>query len=455
MVKAFSCSPSVVRSTEVSENPIVSDIYPVDNPQYAPTVIFREKRPEISAFSISRYASKNYDPFDYTSIRENTINNEEYSLYSQYRESYMSNPYTSMVVEGLLEKILGDGFHFEGPGASRVENFFEEDGTYAKIENLVRDAIIFGNGFMDFGFKARANKYVRTRVLNPEYITIEIEDDPDKPEYGMRIYKQNGKELNSDLLFHLTLRTITGYAYGISPLRQNLYFLQLLLDSGGDVGAALKRMSYAPLDIALDLDGIPTQTEKDNVITAHEAKFKRFNSATNNIIHDKRHSVQLVGTGSSGGRLLPTNQMLEPIISVVLRNFGVPIGVFLQQGANKAIVMEQREEVRSFFDMMRRRLKREIEKNIVQRIAKSNTELVWNKAPPTTSETQAEMQMMVMCYDVGLISKEQFWDMFNIKPDTSGTFKEQDGGGGKSQRTSHKLSPKDGGRKPNYESGEQ
>ncbi len=429
-----------------------SDLFAVSNPQFAPKIVFRDSRPELNAFSISRYGGKRFDPFDYTTIRDNAINLDEFSLYYQYRESYMSNPYTVMVIEGLLERILGDGFHFEGSGASRVESFFEEDGTYKKIEELVRDVLIFGNGFMDFGLKARANKYVNTRILDPESIMIDLETDPKKPDYGMKTYMQSGEKLRTELLFHLTIRNITGYPYGISLLRPNLYFLQLLLDCGGDVGAALKRMSYAPLDIALDLDGIPNQETKDEIIEKHENKFKTFNSATNNIIHDKRHTVQLVGTGSSGGRLLPTNDMLEPIISVVLRNFGVPIGVFLQQGANKAIVMEQREDARPFFEKIRRSLKYDIERNIISRIAKSNCSLVWNKPPPSTMDTQAEMQTMMTAYNVGLIPREQFLDMFDI-PIKDGTFVQTDGNMDRS--TSKTLTPKNSIDRPNYESGEQ
>jgi hypothetical protein len=384
------------------------------------------------ASSLSRIWNTTFDPYNRTLLR-GLYQYDEPSFFRDYEESYKTNPFTFMLVESVITQVLGDGYHFEGPGANVVEEFFWNDDTRTKIEMWYRDTVRYGNGFLDFYVKN--GRMVKTRNLRTSDVTVDIDIVQESLTYGERIYYQFGKPLNSDNLCHLMLRPVAGVAYGMSTLRPNLIFLQMLLDCGGDVAAALKRVGYAPIVARLDLDGYRTEEERQQAIEDFRDNMKETESATNNFVIDRRNEVNLLGVGSAGARLLPVNDLLEPWIAVCLRNFGFPIGIFLQQGANKAIVEAQREDVRIVFANLREKLKYTIERFIIPKITNRECRLVWNKPPPSSPETQNSFKLYMLAYQLGILSKEFILDYFDIK-DTGKSFFE----GALTQGGSHDIS---------------
>lgn len=386
------------------------------------------------AHSNTRFWDSEFSPYYYTRFRG--LNDyTEPSFYSDYEESYRTNPFTNMFIEYVVTNTLGNGYHFEGPGANVCERFWEADQTEEKLEMQFRNACIFGNGLMDYTTKGVRGRLVKTRVLNTYEVVIDVERDITKSDYGERTYWQGANKLRGTHVNHLLFRELTGQPYGMSILRPNIVFLQALLDAGGDVFSAIKRTAYAPIVVKLDLDGFRTAEEKKDAMDKFEEKMKKQNSAVTNLILDKRHDANLLGVGSAGARLLPTNQLIEPWIAVVLRNLGMPIGIFLQQGANKAIVQAQREDVRGFFNLIKRRVKNQVDRQLLPRITERRAWLVWDKPPPNTPETQEEMKTIAMMFQLGLISREYFLDVFDIE-DEGTTFYEKEE---MLQRTSHDL----------------
>ena len=385
------------------------------------------------ASSIARLWNDTFDPYNRTRFRELYLY-DELSFYQDYNESYRTNPFTFMLVESVVTNILGDGYHFEGPGANVIEQFFWEDNTRTKLEMVLRDTVTLGNGIMDFRFKSQ--RIVETRPIGASNILISIDTNKNSSTYGQRKYYQVKNEpLDEDYIFHLMLKPHTESAYGMSLIRPNIIFLQGLLDSGGDVLAAIKRIGYAPIVAKLDLDGYRTEAEKRAALQAFTDDLKKTESSDQNFAIDRRHDINLLGAGSAGARLLPINDLIEPWIAVCLRNFGFPIGIFLQQGANKAIVDAQREDVRVVFQSFKAKFKYEVERHVLPRITNREVELIWDKAPPYTAETQASMKIFLLAYQLGLISKEYILDNFDIE-DTGKSFYE----GNPTQGASHDIS---------------
>lgn len=391
------------------------------------------------ASSLARIWNNTFDPYNRTQLRDLYMYDEP-SFYQDYEESYKTNPFTFMLVEYMVTTVLGDGFHFEGPGDNVVENFFRKDETRSKLEMWYRDSVRFGNGMMDFSEKN--DRLVGTRNLNPFDILVTVDREimingAQNPNYGKRLYWQTNRQLDGNYIMHGVIKQLTGGAYGMSPLRPNIVFLQALLDCGGDVLSAIKRVGYAPIVARLDLDGYRTEAEKRNAVTAFENSMKDTESAVNNFVIDRRNDLNLLGTGSAGARLLPVNDLLEPWIAVALRNFGMPIGIFLQQGANKAIVDAQREDVRVVFTALRERFKFDVDNHLLPRITSRETSLVWNKPPPSSPETQSAFKLYLLAFQLGLISKEFILDYFDIE-DTGKEFYE----GNPTQGASHDLGGK-------------
>lgn len=361
---------------------------------------------DLQATSIVRFQQNTFNPYAYSTFR-GLFNYTEPSFYRDYDESYRQNPFTSMVIEYLLHEIFANDYHFEGPGSKVVEDFFVLDNTREKIKITTREMLKKGNGFMDKTTKGK--KMMKTRILDPNLISVEFD-----PKSGDRIYKQGGATLKSEYLMHFMLKEEVGLPYGVSLLRNNLVFLTALMDVGGDIMAALKRVAYAPIVANLDLDWLPTVKEKEDYIAAYKKNLTEVQSATNNFVVDKRHKLELLGSGAAGARLLPTNQMIEPILSVVLINFGIPLGIFIQTGANKSIIEEQRAAMQRFYEDLRNRIKFYIETKIIPDVTGRGTTLVWNKPPITSPEVQNAFKVHIAAYESGLLSKEwilEHWDI--------------------------------------------
>jgi hypothetical protein len=374
--------------------------------------------PTAQAASIAEYFDESFNPYKYTNLKQSYIMQED-ALFQEYEKAYKTNPFAHLLVESTVNTIIGDGFHFEGSGAKKLEKLIEVDDTDTKLVELLRETIKKGNGMMDFGGRSSGG-VVATRLLDISYITCQINVDITSKDYGIRTYQQGGNILKPDKIFHMMFYPVTGEAYGRSILRSNLIFLQALYDCGGDTFAALKRTAYAPVVAKLDLDMYRTAADKLVVMNNFIDKLKNIESATNNFVIDKRNDLTLLGTGASGARLMPTEQMIAPWMSVVLLNFGFPLGIFMQQGANKAIVQEQIKFSRGMFNFLRSSFKRQVEKNIIAKVT-NNCELVWNKAPLYDEETREEMKLFLTAFEDGLISKEYIQDHFDIT-DTGTTF---------------------------------
>lgn len=408
-----------------------------------PTSVFADDGPypltqkPLVAFggSISRLKDAEFSPYNYSKIRD-LYSDDESVLYTDYDESYRTNPFAHMLVDYMVSRIFSDGYHFEGPGAQVVERFMDMDNTRQKLEMQYKDGILFGNGFLDLYTKGKNGPLVKTRVILPSNMNVVLDTDPKSKTYGDRIYRQGGvlEPLDPTHLFHFMPCEQNGRALGLSILRANIAFLQALLDAGGDTFAALKRVAFAPLIAKLDLDSIANQAEKQQVIDGWIEKMREVESSTNNFAIDKRNDINLVGVGSAGGKLLPVNDLIEPWIAICLRNFGFPIGLFLQSGANKSIVDAQREDVRAFFNSFRRKFKHDIETQLLVKITGRDTHMVWDKPPPSSPETQEEMKTLALLFQLGAISKEYLLDSFDIE-DTGKTFYE----GNLTQGSSHDL----------------
>lgn len=366
---------------------------------------------DIQATSITRFQGETFNPYAYSTFRGLYAYNEP-SFYKDYDESYRQNPFTSMVIEYLMHEIFANDFHFEGPGANVTETFFFKDNTREKIKTATREMLKKGNGFMDIALKGQ--KLVRTRVIDPNSITVDFDSKT-----GERIYRQSAmgtvKPLNSDYLIHMILKEEVGVPYGISLLRNNIVFLTALMDVGGDIMAALKRVAYAPIIASLDLDWLSDEAEKEKYMAAFRDKLTNVQSSTNNFIIDKKHALSLLGQGAAGARLLPTNDLIEPILSVVLINFGIPLGIFIQTGANKSIITEQRAAMQRFYDDLRNRIKYYVEMKMIPHITGRDTRLVWNKSPITSPEVQDAMKVHILAYQNGLLSAEYIKDQWDIE----------------------------------------
>jgi len=391
-------------------------VFPNRKQNYSPmpTNIVKEVNPDkidkVRATSIVNFYGETYNPYNLSKFRS-LYNYDEPSFYNDYDNSYLQNPYSKMVIEYLMNELFAYDYHCEGPGAKEVEDFFKLDNTRDKVKIMVREGLKKGNGFMDI--TAKGGKGKRTRVIDTNTLLISMD-----LQTGLRTYYQSGNTLNEKYLLHFMTHERPYYAYGVSLLRANIVYLTALLDTGGDSVAALKRVAYAPIIAELDLEGIP-DSEKDAKLLSFSKHLEEIQSATNNMAIDKRNKITLLGEGGGNARLLPTNQIIEPILSVVLINFGIPLGIYIQTGANKSIITEQRLAMQRFYDDLRGKIKYAIESKIIPMITSAECSIVFNKPPITAPESQEAFKLHISAFEKGLLTREYILDYWDI--DDKGT----------------------------------
>jgi hypothetical protein len=382
-----------------------------------------EERPEaVYAASIANFWDQPYDPY-YKTLIAGLYSYSEPAFFRQYEECYTTNPYGKFLVDYVVTRTIGDGFHFEGPGANVVEQFFRHDHTRSKLTEAFRDTVKFGSGFMDLKILNSTGRLSRTDVLDPFTFQIEIDDQAGSPTYGLRKYYQPRKdakdtrptgELNAARLFHFMIEPTTYRAWPMSLMRPNIVFLTALMDSGGDVMAAIKRTGYAPLVARLNMKGM-NPAEKKKAMEAFGESLKQLQSSTNNFVIDKEHEIDLLGRGGGNAKLLPINDLLEPWIGICLMNYAVPLGLLLQGGANKSIVETQREDARISLGAFRGLFEEQVMDRIVPHITNREVRMVWNKPPASSPETRAEMAAFLDFFKAGAVSREFLLDYFDIE----------------------------------------
>lgn len=401
-----------------------------DKPEANPKFIVQDKdNPKLAkaggfvAFSgetkVHGAAWDDYDVYDYTE-RLSHYDKEAYDFYDEANKQWKTNPYAMMVIEWLINEIYGSGIHFEGPGVKECETFFRDDKTIKAIKILTRHAIMYGNGYMGLSVQGKT-KLLSTQQVDTRSIRIEwIDPTGAKAEKNLKYIqlssytgKSENTTLKKDLFIDFTLKKDPSERYGLSLIRPNIDLLHAMFDIATDIPAAVKRVAYSPVVIKLDLSGYEEPEDKLRVLTEFADMYENNLSAVTNYVIDNKHELDLLGQGGSGATLLPLRDLIEPLMSVLLINFGFPIGFFLQQGANKAVVEEQHAGVMNFIFEIKRMVAEEVNTRIVPLIT-GNYDTVFQFSVPRIENPLILRRLMIDEYNAGIISKEYYHEQADI-----------------------------------------
>jgi len=372
-----------------------------------------------------------FDPYDFTTRRA-YWRYEEYEFYEDYKKMYFQNPWAHMLVTYLKNEIFGDGYHFEGDAdaVAAVEEFWEEDNTDEKIQQSYLQGIVLGNGFLNLKTKRRGKQLVATELLDGEY--VRITNERSKLEYWVDaawlLNQTKSMKLREKNIAHFYVRMWPSTPYGMSIMRPNLHLLSSFEDMSGDIPAAIKRIAFAPMVAKLNMDNYENEAEKEAAAEAIANMLHKKQSAIQNYVIDKEHELGIIGTvggaGGAGAQLLNVTNLIEPLIAVALINFGMPLGYFLQTGANKAIIREQRLGVRKFLKDARISIERNINHKIIPKITDGDCHIIFDDS---IDDNVRLRKIMMLEYQLKVISKEYYHDLANIRDDGTEFFEPIEG----------------------------
>jgi hypothetical protein len=333
----------------------------------------------------------------------------ESELYGEYTKIVLTNPMGNFVLKGLDDAIFGPGYHFEGDEAAvkKLKAFWRENKMTNKLEKVVLHTATYGNGyfFIDEGEGGQPD------FLDLHGASVFFREDGTM--YQEVKQQELGKtiELNPNKIIHFKFFDLGNTYYGMSLFRPNLPFVWGIFDATGDILQAIKRAAYAPVVAYLDLDSIPSKTEKDNAIKDFGDMLHSVVSASTNYVVDKKHELNMLsaGGGQGSGLNLPVNDLLSPILSILLLNFNISSAVF---GNTKGIDPELQDLfTRRGIHRLKGKLKETIDNDIIPLIVgDADVQIVWDLSD---SEMRFNIRMLLDAYTAGVVSREFVLDEMN------------------------------------------
>jgi len=133
----------------------------------------------------------------------------------KYWQVYLNDETAFGLVNSLTTLVCGPGFDIEGEGdTEEVRSAFVR--SWSDINSLVRNALIFGNGFAEIVY-TRSGKFHSLESIYP--LDIEIEQEGNEIRY---IHTDSQKTFGPDKIFNLVFFPREDSLYGL-PLLQPLY----------------------------------------------------------------------------------------------------------------------------------------------------------------------------------------------------------------------------------------
>ena len=370
-------------------------------------------------------------------------NVEEFKFYDDRLIEYQENEWFSFLVDHLVGELFTD-FYFVGEGADAVKNFFEKVDplAYDEIEMMGLNVVREGTGslkkyWVDGELKQikamngrlirlqdldaptskrgrgssaqKASPYINeredTRVLE---VTVESDDRFLVKIPTWRI--DDMEDYRNDQIALCRIRRDPRSPYGIGFGRSCFHIIKAMKMIDRDILAALKHNAANLKVIRADLSGLDTDEDKKAALDGLAKAYDKIATATAGVVAiDNHHEVGYMGnlgSGSRDSRLLEVMAHLEPVISSLLMNFLVSIGLIEQGGANKSIIARQEVRADRQLNRYQRAVARFFETQVFPDITDQPCRLVFKK--------YYDPEIWLSLFEKNAVSREMLLEQFAI-----------------------------------------
>ena len=370
-------------------------------------------------------------------------NVEEFKFYDDRLIEYQENEWFSFLVDHLVGELFTD-FYFVGEGADAVKNFFEKVDplAYDEIEMMGLNVVREGTGslkkyWVDGELKQikamngrlirlqdldaptskrgrgssaqKASPYINeredTRVLE---VTVESDDRFLVKIPTWRI--DDMEDYRNDQIALCRIRRDPRSPYGIGFGRSCFHIIKAMKMIDRDILAALKHNAANLKVIRADLSGLDTDEDKKAALDGLAKAYDKIATATAGVVAiDNHHEVGYMGnlgSGSRDSRLLEVMAHLEPVISSLLMNFLVSIGLIEQGGANKSIIARQEVRADRQLNRYQKAVARFFETQVFPDITDQPCRLVFKK--------YYDPEIWLSLFEKNAVSREMLLEQFAI-----------------------------------------
>jgi len=224
--------------------------------------------------------------------------------------------------------------------------------------------------------------------------------------YYFRQYpRYKPEDYRNDKLCLLQLEREHNSPDGYALARSSLHAIKSLKEINRNIPAILKRTMSSILAVYLDTSTIkPSETK--TVAKAFSRKMGELNSATiGGIALDSKNRIGYVGglegsgPGTNDSRMLVASDYIEPLLTAVLLNFMIPLGIVEQTGANKSLIARQEVFVRKQLMEIQNRISVFMKTQILCHIPHcEDVEIRW--------KPYLEAETVMQLYETGIITRE-------------------------------------------------
>jgi len=377
---------------------------------------------------------------------------EEPSFYTNRLIEYKENEWYSWLIDQ-ASALLFSSYSFDGPGAEAVQNFFDKTCPDAKDEvmlmglNVVREGtgalrkLIDGNGSLRQIYHVNG-RLIRLKTddeskfntgdysgANPPYEAAMPHSDTSadtEPETKMeRIItrmtmagvdkwytdfvewpRKTAADYRNDEIALCRIRRDAWSPYGIGLGSSCFHVIQSMRSMNRDIIASIKRLSASLLVFKGDVSGIEGDANKRAALLSATKAFADLDSATTGVVAIDAKNELTYPDGDAGERIMAIMNLLEPVMSALLLNFLVPLGIVEQTGANKSLIAKQeiraQKQLRAYQDAVARFFEVQVFPHIT------------DKPCIMSFDTDLDPEFWISFWQTGAVSRERTQEEFNI-----------------------------------------
>ena len=404
----------------------------------------------------NRFGSKD------TSFRKTITEEGEVGLYEDRQYEFNENPLFEFAIRFLAASLLD--FDLGGDGADDIRKFEKEvNPTFRKelyhaTVSSIRDGAGYLLKFYNAKNEIRQFKWDHTNHYRPNWkyrkpsdketewdriidsdarrgqrrwIELSsyfetLDDDGNTegswdPIYYIREYPLlKLEDYRNDKIAMLKLLEDEEFPSGRSIGRSCYQHFKSLNQALKDVMAVIKKMLGTPLAAALNFDDVDDEVNPDTGVNRRKEAADAFQSSIQDInweksdiiTFDQKHDIGYIGLLSNSspmgdGKIIDIMKHMEPVLSAVLLNFFIPLGLVEQTGANKSIIAQQTLQARKDMIPIKEAMKSFLLTQVYPHITDKDVDIYY---PPNG----VSYEMWNTFFQTGLISREFTTDILGI-----------------------------------------
>jgi len=359
-----------------------------------------------------------YEIYDYAKFGP-----QEY--FQAWDEEDLVNPWFTYLLDFINNQLFAN-YHFEGKGAPAVEKYWRDHNMYNKIWQLGRTTLKYGTGIAQ-KIKTNLGGVKGLRI----FYTPDFKVDRDERTWDEKwkysgtgdaisdTWKYNDGKSKKFVILRPFNRPETPWGFAIAHqcyhALQSLYKITI-----EDIPAGAENFMTIERVIRADFSNYVKEEDKLAAGKTLQENWSRANPAKGDIrIIDNHHELGYMGSLSGGTparKLEHIMSFIEPLMSVVLLNYYMAIGIIRQDGANKSLIKRQEWKAFELMQPIKKYVAEEIIRQFIEPHVIKKRQVYLVHDPPYEMWLERAEEAIAL-YQGGIVPREWAQSQIGFNPE--------------------------------------